>query len=102
MIALLSRGQLSPFVSLLSCLSRLAELWSGVLALQNGLQGERVYAQGDQKLCSCCPAGLACMQANAVATFNVLNQEGRKVVGALLPQGTVEGGADGGGSGDDS
>ncbi|KAL4439730.1 hypothetical protein ABPG75_002731 [Micractinium tetrahymenae] len=28
--------------------------------------------------------------ANAVATFNVLNQEGRKVVGALLPQGTED------------
>lgn len=28
--------------------------------------------------------------ANAVATFNVLNQEGRKVVGALLPQGAED------------
>lgn len=37
------------------------------------------------------------MQANAVATFNVLNQEGRKVVGALLPQGTAEGSGAGGG-----
>ena len=27
------------------------------------------------------------LQTNAVATFNVLNQEGRKVVGALLPLG---------------
>ena len=26
------------------------------------------------------------MQVNAVATFNVLNQEARSVVGALLPQ----------------
>jgi uncharacterized protein len=30
------------------------------------------------------------MQPNAVATFNILNQEGRKVVAALLPAGVDE------------
>ena len=29
-------------------------------------------------------------QTNAVATFNLLNEEGRKVVGALLPLGAEE------------
>ena len=34
----------------------------------------------------CAPA--ACLfQVNAVATFNILNSEGRKVVGAMLPLG---------------
>ena len=28
-----------------------------------------------------------CLQANAVSTFNILNQEGRKVAGCLLPAG---------------
>jgi len=26
-----------------------------------------------------------CLQANAVSTFNILNQEGRKVAGVFLP-----------------
>ena len=34
-----------------------------------------------------CPQHL-CLQANAISTFNVLNQEGRKVMGLFLPQGT--------------
>jgi len=29
-----------------------------------------------------------CLQANAVSTFNILNQEGRKVAGVLLPAGS--------------
>ena len=28
------------------------------------------------------------VQANAISTFNVLNQEGRNVLGLFLPQGT--------------
>ena len=28
------------------------------------------------------------LQANAVSTFNILNQEGRKVAGVLLPAGS--------------
>ena len=28
-----------------------------------------------------------CTQANAISTFNILNQEGRKVAAALLPCG---------------
>ena len=32
------------------------------------------------------PPRLAPTQVNAVTTFNILNQEGRKVVGAFLPK----------------
>ena len=31
---------------------------------------------------------LVLLQANAVSTFNILNQEGRKVAGVLLPAGS--------------
>ena len=33
-------------------------------------------------------AGVMWLQANAVSTFNILNQEGRKVAGVLLPAGS--------------